>query len=784
MADNKTQSILLGEFIMRIINLFILTAAALLICLPASAATVLHYNCDQGTPGELINPGTAAAVGVPDLSGNGYDMWAWASATQNNGPRFSQEGESWNGQGLSLVFSGGQDGYTTAEGINSWSPLEWTIEVAVRLDTVNGWNTLIGRDGATYGGSEADFYLQENDAGGAIDDHFRINFLTVGRERIVLDSNFAAEANKWYRLAVVSDGKTVTMYCDKLDGNGYQVVGSMEFAGVGAENALAATNYSWTFGRGWYNGGQVDHIEGNLDDIKFSNVALPVNMLGFEPYAYDPQVTPINEDGSVGNLVVEGEAASAQGIMLSFKAGRDPNFLETGNLFNPGILAHHIYLSSPADQTPVYYATVQQTGSDPAVSYGPLTLHVGTTYYWRVEEALNDGAGQPRHPGDPNNLMGPVWSFTTIAPIPTIITHPANVVADAAGNAVITVKGSASAQYYKWFKVGDPDIELADNGKFSGTSTNTLTITGAGLEEEGQYYAIAYFGITPSEPSKPAHLWLHRLMGYWKFDGSMLDSVGEEVPGAPAHDGAIANSGQPGPGDENYLGEGNGIAGDAMAFQDDGDFVAIGGDPNFFNFFPRGFTTSLWYKADTSNPVGWRLPISKLDAGSAGWLFGTDHLYPAPYFSFILESPWNRLDGGTTPNIGDGQWHMLTVTYDPATTTVRLFTDGDEDSRMTLNMSSAPLPAAPLSIGGRDTENSISGAIDEVRLYSYPMTPTEVAQMYVGLRPDEYVCVSPDDGAFDKVDLNGDCKVNLEDVAVAAHEWLECQRVPVSSCEW
>jgi len=99
-------------------------------------------------------------------------------------------------------------------------------------------------------------------------------------------------------------------------------------------------------------------------------------------------------------------------------------------------------------------------------------------------------------------------------------------------------------------------------------------------------------------------------------------------------------------------------------------------------------------------------------------------------------------------------------------------------------MSSAPLPTAPLSIGGRATENSISGAIDEVRLYSYPMTPTEVAQMYVSLRPEEYVCVSPDDGAFDKVDLNGDCKVNLEDIALAAHEWLECQRVPVSSCEW
>lgn len=766
---------------MRTINLFILMTVLLLLSLPSSAATVAYWTFEDGVAGQPFTP-----EGAENGSGGSYDvvngilMRGW-----NNyyGPSFSEDTPF--SYGLSMHCADNhQDGYVIDEALTHWAPQQFTIELAFKFDTFTGWNTLIGRQGSSFGAVECDMYFQRI---GVSPYNLRFNFLTADGNRYLLDGDFIPQTGRWYRAAVVSDGEFVRMYVDELDGEGWREVGSVELIGATPEdNALPDSGFDWTFGRAWYNGNNVDHINGYIDNVKFSDVALPVSMLGFEPYAYDPEVTPLNGDGSVGNLVVEGEVLSAQDILLNFKAGPDPNFPQTGNPFNPRILAHYIYLSTASDPTPVYTATVEQTSStDPQVSYGPLTLEVGTRYYWRVEEALDDGTGTPRSSGDPNNILGPTWSFVTIAPVPSIITQPSNVVTDASGNATITVQGSASTQYYKWFKVSEPeDIPLTDNGKFSGTSTNALTITGATLADEGQYYAIAYFGITPSEPSTPARLWLHRLMGYWKFDGNLLDSVAEEVSGAPTHDGAIANSGQPGGGDENYVGEGNGIVGNAMAFLNDGDFVAIGGDPNFFNFFPQGFTVSLWYKADPENPVGWRLPISKLDAGSAGWLFGTDHLYPAPQFTFILESPWNRMDGGAAPNVGDGQWHMLTVTYDPAMDWVRLFTDGDEDSRLTLDMSTAPLPTAPLSIGGRNTENSISGAIDEVRIYSYPLTPTQVAQMYTSLRPSEYVCVSSDDGAFDQVDLNGDCKITLEDFALAAHQWLECQRIPVAACDW
>lgn len=752
----------------------------LLYSLPISAATVVYWTFEDGVAGQMFCDADEEGSTTPTGSTGSFDvangilMRGW-----NNyyGPSFSDDTPF--GWGLSMYCNGHQDGYVNDEFLTTWAPLQWTIEVSFKFNSFTGWNSLIGRQGASFGQIESDFYFQRI---GEPPYNLRCDFRTSSGVKHVLDTTFIPQVGQWYRAAVVSDGVNVTVYVDQMDGEGYQNVGSLVLSGEGEDNALPNSGFDWTFGRSWYNGNNVDQINGCLDNIKFSDVALPVVMLGFEPFAYDESVTPVNSDGSVGNLVIDGEILTAEDILLSFKAGRDPNFTETGNAFNPKILAHHIYLSTPSNPEPVYLATVpQDSPTNPEISYPLDALEVGTTYYWKVEEALNDGQDSPNNPGDPNNIMGPKWSFTTIAPTPFFVAQPSNVVADSSGNAVISVVGSASTDSYKWFKVGDPDIELTDNGKFSGTSTNELTITGAALADEGQYYAIAYFGITPSEPSNPARLWLHRLMGYWKFDGDMLDSVAEEVAGAPVHDGAIAGDG---PGEEHYVGNGNGIAGDAMAFQNNGDFVAIGGDPNFLNFFPQGFTASLWYKADTENPVGWRLPMSKLDAGSSGWLFGTDHTYPAPQFTFIIESPWTRMDGSPQPDVGDGQWHMLTVAYDPENTLLRLFTDGSEDARRTVDLSAAPLPAAPLSIGGRATESSIRGAVDEVRIYSYPLTPRQVAELYLELQPEKYVCVVPDDSRFKDLDLNADCKVNLEDFAILAHQWLECQRIPTAACNW
>jgi alpha-L-arabinofuranosidase len=248
-----------------------------------NAATLLHYNFEDGTPDTPMNStGTTGQVGSADLSGNDHHMRAYNAFY---GPSFSVLGDTPTGEGLSSEYNGSQDGYTTTS-INSWSPSVWTIELAFKLDSTSGWCTLIGRDGwSEVNGdtidSEAAFYLQKNNVGGAI----RLNFATLSGERYRLDSSLIPTSGQWYYFAATCDGSEVRMYADSLDGSGYQPVGTFDL-NPGLDHSLLATG-NWTFGRGWWNGNLVDKIIGNIDDVRFSDVVLSTNqLLGYRPVVF------------------------------------------------------------------------------------------------------------------------------------------------------------------------------------------------------------------------------------------------------------------------------------------------------------------------------------------------------------------------------------------------------------------------------------------------------------------------------------------------------------------
>lgn len=234
---------------------------------PAVAA---YWNFEDGAAGAALS--SLAGGGSVDVV-NGIVMRGY-NATY--GPSFATQ--TLTGVGLGAYCNGGQDGYTTDAELNGWSPQQWTIEVSVRLDDVSGWETVIGRDGSTSGTAEADFYLQRNGADGA----FRLNYYSVGGARHVLDGDFAVEAGRWCRLAVTSDGATITMYCDRLDGSGFEVAGTLDVSAYSAaQNAPAAGGFNWTFGRGWFDGDFTDHITGAFDDVRFTSRALsPEELLG------------------------------------------------------------------------------------------------------------------------------------------------------------------------------------------------------------------------------------------------------------------------------------------------------------------------------------------------------------------------------------------------------------------------------------------------------------------------------------------------------------------------
>ena len=123
----------------------------------------------------------------------------------------------------------------------------------------------------------SDFYLQKNEGAKS----WRVDFSTVGGQRVTNDAKILPSVKTWYQLAVTSDGSTVRFYVNDLSGKaGYQEVGTAKLTGATpADNALAASGNNWTFGRGWFGGKLTDPLAGRIDEIRFSDTALKVEEL-------------------------------------------------------------------------------------------------------------------------------------------------------------------------------------------------------------------------------------------------------------------------------------------------------------------------------------------------------------------------------------------------------------------------------------------------------------------------------------------------------------------------
>jgi len=114
-----------------------------------------------------------------------------------------------------------------------------------------------------------------------------------------------------------------------------------------------------------------------------------------------------------------------------------------------------------------------------------------------------------------------------------------------------------------------------------------------------------------------------------------------------------------------------------------------------------------------------------------------------------------------------GKWKHLVFTYDGQLLTI--YADGAE-----LMNSSSKYPSGMGAITGSGNINvgyvpgradsEWIGAVDDLKIYKYAMTAFQVEDLYTE------ICVDPP-----AYDYTGDCKVNLDDFAAIAGEWLEVE---------
>jgi hypothetical protein len=511
-----------------------------------------------------------------------------------------------------------------------------------------------------------------------------------------------------------------------------------------------------------------------------------------ENVPHNPTTTPLNPDGSAGTPI---SLTQAQ-VTLGWEAAKDED-----SLVLPTILRHNIYLSKgiASDDPNVYlYDSVDQVHNadpsltDPHNEFGPLTLNRGVTYYWQIEEVMDNGAGGYAA-GEPNNIMGEVWSFVMVpATVSVTAVAPAYNVVDAGNDLIVSVVGAA-VDTYQWYKIGDPDVALTDGDDYAGVNTDTLTLYDVQVADEGYYYCVVT-NTLPSTASNrdtgPARVMTKRLMNHYAMESMDYDvnpngitpdavsgfdlrmasnDTGTDVPvleanTAPGLTGSYSlkfDNPRATPADPNNV--------DAQYAQIDEGMVAAYQD----------ITISAWvYSSGGSN---WNRIV---DFGN-----NTDN------YVFVCLNPGSVNNAvrfavkvtGTEQSVTSpaeavpvGEWTFITATL--SGNTARMYVNGERVAVNT-SMTNDPISFAPTtqnwvarSMWGAG-DGYFNGMLDALKIWNYGLSAQEVGYEYLMTVTDQpWVCdreAWQADALMAALDVNDDCRIDMIDLAAFAGKWLE-----------
>ena len=417
-----------------------------------------------------------------------------------------------------------------------------------------------------------------------------------------------------------------------------------------------------------------------------------------------------------------------------------------------------------------YQKLSMEPASTTSWQVGPLAYE--TTYYWEVIAYEPNSLGS----GYVATASGS-YHFKTTGPQPHLSTQPQpqTVAGDGSQSPSMAVSGT-EISHYEWYEqtLG----QLTEGAKYTGVDTAVLTIHNAAFTDEGLYYCKVWNDQSPVVlDSEPAVLITKRLAGWWKFENNLDDSVNEDptVIGAAEHPGTTS--------DPNYT---DGIDGFSKMFSPGSELLVIQDSRDFFNFYVNGYTISAWVR--TTAPGDTWPPFAGKETGSSGEGFMLSADTSTGNAVHILRGASYQADGnqyGTTA-VNNDQWHMITGVYDADSGLVLIYVDGRfETENANTNPPAVNLNDLVFGAWGGEMLTQYSGDLDDVRIWSYPLSAREIATVYTDLKPADPVCVP--EPKFDVAGPAGDdvpdCKVDLYDLAVlAGQEWLSCNWLPTSLC--
>jgi len=258
----------------------------------ASTNTVAYWRFENGTAGEEhavdLDDWYLDSSGNSNHLSSSSDPWRRPAATADRS--FATIAQTGATNHLALDFDGDDGLGTYGAGdqmINSYMFTNgWTVECSFKLREIN-WDVLVGKDG------------QRGDLGGTVSENppfvLKIDNSPKNRGRLVCqfiddDNNITDQAhhnfcfssdpielNTWYSVAVSYDGSVLWFHLKAEGWNDYVLMDSWVILGG---ISLGQYNRSWTVGRGMWNGGATDYMNGLIDEVRISNVALdPVDFI-------------------------------------------------------------------------------------------------------------------------------------------------------------------------------------------------------------------------------------------------------------------------------------------------------------------------------------------------------------------------------------------------------------------------------------------------------------------------------------------------------------------------
>ena len=178
------------------------------------------------------------------------------------------------------------------------------------------------------------------------------------------------------------------------------------------------------------------------------------------------------------------------------------------------------------------------------------------------------------------------------------------------------------------------------------------------------------------------------------------------------------------------------------------DYIDCGGNTDFSFTDGSGndsaFSISAWVKLDSIN----RARVAA--KGNMEWLFGTDGDSKFSLFLWSNSSTGAFLGLRDTTSLPTGVWHHLVATYDGSNTAsgINLYRAGNPTATL-VNMSSGIYAGmasqqGSLRIGSWELNNSVmNGLVDEVAVFDYELTSSQVSSIYNSGTPADISSLSP-----------------------------------------